>query len=112
LSQKIRNWLHNNRRAGGRGCSDSEDDGSRSLQFSNQKKWTFQSVVEQHKKVKINARAEELSNAERGSVQFLGSYRRARTEICKELTEGEQERYLALVDRWNIRPVPVTVQRE
>jgi hypothetical protein len=98
--------------AGGRGHSDSEDDGSRGLQFSNRKKWTFQSVVEQHKKGEINARAEELSNAERGSVQFLASYRRARTEICKELTEGEQQRYLTLAGQWNARPVPVTVQRE
>jgi hypothetical protein len=98
--------------AGERGHSDSEDDGRRSLRFNNRKKWTFQSVVEQHKKGEINARAQELSNAERGSIQFLGSYRRARTEICEGLTEGEQQRYLALVEKWNARPVPVTVQRE
>jgi hypothetical protein len=58
--------------------------------------------VEKHKG-EIDARAEELSNAERGSIQFLGSYHHARAEVCKELTDGEQQRYLALVGKWNAR---------
>jgi hypothetical protein len=43
------------------------------------------------KEGEINARAEELSNAE---GQFLASYHRTRIEICKELMEGKQQRYL------------------
>jgi hypothetical protein len=68
--------------------------------------------VEQYKKGNINARAQELSNAERGSVQFLSSYRRARTEICQELTQEEHQKYMGLVEKWNREPVPVPVQRE
>ena len=72
----------------------------------------MQSVAEQKEKHRINARAEALSNAERGSVQFLSSYRRARTEICKELSREDRERYEELADKWNREPVPPMVQRE
>jgi len=98
--------------AGGERSSDSGGDYYQGLQFSNKKRWTLQSIVEHHEKEKINNRAEELSNAERGSAQFLGSYRRARTEICNSLSQQDHQRYLALVGKWNAEPVPVNVQRE
>jgi hypothetical protein len=75
-------------------------------------KWTFQGVVEQFLKQQINAKAEELSMAERGTPKFLSCYRDARSAVCKELSPEEKEKYEALVDEWNTKSAPVEVQRE
>lgn len=111
LLQEIRSWLHNNRRTPVAGPNAGRDEHT-ALKFSNRGKWTLQSVVEQHEKQRIYARAETLSNADRGSIQFLASYRRARTEICEELSEEEHARYEMLAHKWNREPVPQMVQRE
>jgi hypothetical protein len=114
LLQKIRNWLHNHRRveAGMDNGSDSEPGQKPGLTIWKRKRWTFQGVVEQHEKEKINARAEELSKAERGTIDFLSAYRRARTQVCQELSTQEQLEFEGLAEKWNTEPVPPNIQRE
>jgi hypothetical protein len=112
--QKIRNWLHNHRKAVAEtdNSSDSEPGQKPTINVWKWKRWTFQGVVEQHEKERINARAEELSKAERGSIDFLSAYRRARTQVCQELSTQKQLEYEDLVEKWNAEAVPSKVQRE
>jgi len=94
------------------GSSDSERRVRKKSPHSKKNRWTFQNVVEQHEKAQINARAEKLSDSERGTKGFLRAYRKARTQICDELSQEDRLRYEKLVDEWNAESVPLNVQRE
>ena len=111
--QKIRNWMHNHRAVSKCDSSSDSDDMERMrIKRNMRKNWTFQGVVEQHKKAEIVARTEKLAKAHAGKTEFLSNYRRARTEICNELCLEERTKYEGLVEKWNTEPIPPKVQRE
>jgi hypothetical protein len=58
----------------------------------------------------IMLEAEHMSGSQPGSQAFLGSLQDATTKLWKRLTDGEQQIYMNLAQKWSDHSPPPNIQ--